>query len=98
MFKSLVNATNPFIRNIEHYQYITIYSDIQIKEDLYLDLRRIRKELGISRYQLAKMTGLRDSSLQNIENSEDPNPTFKTMCKIADALEISLDELREERK
>lgn len=29
-----------------------------------------------------------------IENSENPNPTFKIMCKLADALEVSLDDLR----
>ena len=61
-------------------------------------LRQIRKEKGLSRYQLAKKAGLRDSTLQNIENSNDPNPTFKTMCKIADALEISLDDLRRKNK
>lgn len=59
-----------------------------------MDLKRIREEKGLSRYQLAKLSGLRDSTIQNIENSDDPNPTFKTMCKIADALGISLDELR----
>lgn len=59
-----------------------------------LNLKRKREEKNLSRYQLAKKAGLRDSTLQNIENSDDPNPTFKTMCKIADALEISLDELR----
>lgn len=62
-----------------------------------LNLKRIRKEKGLSRYQLAKMAGLRDSTLQNIENREDPNPTFKTMCKLADALEISLDDLRRKK-
>jgi transcriptional regulator with XRE-family HTH domain len=29
-----------------------------------------------------------------IENSDDPNPTFKVVCNIADALEVTLDELR----
>ena len=57
-------------------------------------LRQLREEKGLSRYELAKRCGLRDSTLQNIENSDDPNPTFKTICKIADALEISLDDLR----
>lgn len=59
-----------------------------------LNLKGIRASRDISRYKLSKMTGLRESTLQNIENSKDPNPTFKTICKIADALEISLDELR----
>jgi len=59
-----------------------------------LILRGIREQKNITRYHLAKMTGIPQSTLQMIENSDDPNPTFKTMCKIADALEITLDELR----
>lgn len=57
-------------------------------------IKEIRKLKGISRYKLSKLSGVRESTLQNIENSDDPNPTFKTMCKIADALEITLDQLR----
>lgn len=60
-----------------------------------LNLKRIREEKGLSRYRLAKKTGLRESTIQNIENSNSPNPTFKTICKIADALEITLEELRQ---
>ena len=59
-----------------------------------MNLKQIRESKGKSRYRLAKLSGLRDSTIQNIENDEDPNPTFKTMCKIADALGISLDEFR----
>jgi len=57
-------------------------------------LKTIRKTKGISRYQLAKLSGVKDSTIQMIENSENPNPTFKIMCKLADALEVSLDDLR----
>ncbi|MGM8212596.1 helix-turn-helix domain-containing protein [Virgibacillus sp. W0430] len=59
-----------------------------------MNLKRIRKSKGISRYKLAKLSGLNESTLQNIENSNDPNPTFKVMCKLADALGITLDDLR----
>lgn len=59
-----------------------------------LKIKILRQEKGISRYELAKKSGLRESTLQNIENSNDPNPTFKVLCKIADALEIRLDDLR----
>ncbi|MEK4024442.1 helix-turn-helix domain-containing protein [Sporosarcina sp. FSL W7-1283] len=54
----------------------------------------MRVSKGLSRYRLAKLTGLRESTLQNIEKSESPNPTFRVTCAIADALEMSLDELR----
>lgn len=57
-------------------------------------LKEVRENRGLSRYQLAKLSGVNDSTLQMIENNENPNPTFKIMCKIADALEVSLDELR----
>lgn len=54
-----------------------------------LRLKEIREYRGLSRYRLAKISGVNDSTLQMIENSENPNPTFKIMCKIADALEVS---------
>ena len=57
-------------------------------------LKELRKRLGISRYRLSKLSGVNESTIQMIENSDDPNPTFKVMCKIADAMEVSLDELR----
>lgn len=57
-------------------------------------LKFIRESRGISRYQLAKISGVKDSTIQMIENSESSNPTFKIMCKLADALEVNLDDLR----
>ncbi|MGE7841413.1 helix-turn-helix domain-containing protein [Lysinibacillus sp. NPDC093712] len=61
---------------------------------LIFKLKEVRKSRGLSRYQFEKLSGVNDSTLQMIENNEKPNPTFKIMCKIADALEVSLDELR----
>lgn len=58
-------------------------------------VKEMRESRGISRYRLSKMSGVNTSTLQMIENSENPNPTFKVMCKIADALEVSLDEFRD---
>lgn len=63
---------------------------------LILKIKEKRESKGISRYRLSRLSGVNESTLQMIENSENPNPTFKVICKIADALEMSLDELREE--
>ena len=60
-----------------------------------MKIREIRERKGISRYRLAQMSGVQESTLQNIENSKDPNPTFKILCRIADALNVSLDDFRE---
>lgn len=58
-------------------------------------MKEIRESKGISRSELARRSGVKISTLQMIEHSEKPNPTFEVVCKIADALEISLDDLRE---
>ena len=60
-----------------------------------LNLKTLRDRKGISRYKLSQLSGVRESTLQNIENSKDPNPTFKILCRIADALNVALDDFRE---
>lgn len=57
----------------------------------------IQKELdkkNISIYKLAKITDIRDSTLHNYKRGSEPS--FKNMCKIADALDVSLDYFRKE--
>ncbi|MDU3187263.1 helix-turn-helix domain-containing protein [Ligilactobacillus animalis] len=58
---------------------------------------KIKKELmrqKISVYRLAKNTGIKQTTLQNYKNGTEPS--FKNMCKIADALGVSLDYFRDE--
>ncbi|MBB1109905.1 helix-turn-helix transcriptional regulator [Limosilactobacillus sp. pH52_RY] len=43
-------------------------------------------------YRLAKLTGIPDTTLHNYKNGSEPS--FTNMCKIADALNVSLDEFR----
>ena len=47
----------------------------------------------ITIYRLAKLTGIPDTTLHNYKNGSEPS--FKNMCKIADALDVSLDIFRE---
>ena len=51
---------------------------------------------GISAYRLAKMTGLSLNTMQNYKNGHEPS--FSNVVKIADALGVSLDEFRSDRK
>ena len=51
---------------------------------------------GISIYKLSKMTGIPNATFYNYRNSSEPS--FKNMCKIADALGVSLDYFREEER
>ena len=49
--------------------------------------------MNLSQEALAQKAGTTWSSIVKIETSPDANPTIKTLVKIADALEVSLDEL-----
>lgn len=53
-----------------------------------------KKEWSV--YRLKEETGLADTTIRNIKTGASTNPGIKTMAKIADALEVSLDEFREE--
>lgn len=46
----------------------------------------------MTRYKLSKLTGIRQTTLQSYKDGVEPS--FKNMCKIADALDVSLDYFR----
>jgi len=56
-------------------------------------IKELRKKHKISQEELARKAGMTYSTLIKIESGANDNPTIKTMKKIADALEVSLDEL-----
>ncbi len=51
------------------------------------------KEQGFTRRGLAEQAGLEESTLKKIVKEEAPNPTLRTLLKIAQVLNCSLDEL-----
>ena len=59
-------------------------------------IQKALDEKNISIYKLAKITGIRDSTLHNYKRGSEPS--FKNMCKIADALDVSLDYFRKDEK
>lgn len=51
---------------------------------------KMNRELcGYSRKKLAELSGISDSELMKIENGERKNPSWKNLCEIAKALNIS---------
>ena len=52
-----------------------------------------RKDLDLSVYDLAKITGLSPTYISNLENEQKTNPSKKTMEKIADSLNSTVPEL-----
>lgn len=63
---------------------------------MWNQLEELLKDKKISRYKLSKLTGIRQSTLQTYKDGVEPS--FKNMCKIADALDVSLDVFRKEDK
>lgn len=61
-------------------------------EKLGRNLRRIRKEKGISQGDIVRTLGMGRGFVSNIENGK-ANPTLTTITKLAKALGVSSDEL-----
>ena len=61
---------------------------------------KIEAELNkkkLTQYQLAKKMGVSVSTITELKMGRINKPSFELMCKIADALEVSLDEFRERK-
>lgn len=61
---------------------------------MWNEIKKALDEKNLSIYKLAKITGIRDSTLHNYKRGSEPS--FKNMCRIADALDVSLDYFRKE--
>jgi len=56
-------------------------------------LKQLRKKSGWSQQKLAEKAGLSYNVITKIEQGAAKNPNIKTMIKLADAFQISIDEL-----
>lgn len=56
-------------------------------------LKKRRKELDMSVYELAEKTGLSATYISNLENEQKTNPSKETMEKISRELKITVSEL-----
>lgn len=56
-------------------------------------LKELRKKSGWSQQKLAEKAGLSYNTITKIEQGAATRPTIQTMIRIADAFQISIDEL-----
>lgn len=63
---------------------------------MWKNVRKIMKDRNISIYKLAKETKINENTLYSY-NRGVSEPSFKNMCKVADALNVSLDKFREDQ-
>ena len=54
----------------------------------------LRKDRGITRSELARAIGVSRSTLLNIEDGISKNPSWYTVCKIADYFNVKVEDLR----
>ena len=57
-----------------------------------MNVEKLRKARGWSRYRLGRVSGVSDMVLRNLERGES-NPSWETAVALANALCVSLDEL-----
>lgn len=60
---------------------------------LWDNVQKVLDEKSISIYRLSKLTGILDNTLYSYSRGIS-EPSFTNMCKIADALDVSLDVFR----
>jgi transcriptional regulator with XRE-family HTH domain len=65
------------------------------KNTIAKNIKRFRQEKGISQDRLSKLADLSLNTIVNIESGGNPNPTIETLNKIANALDVKVDELIE---
>jgi transcriptional regulator with XRE-family HTH domain len=58
----------------------------------YVRIRAARIKKGLTQIKLARLAGVSQSYLSEIENNK-KSPTLRQLCKIADALNIEPDKL-----
>jgi transcriptional regulator with XRE-family HTH domain len=59
-------------------------------------IEKILKEKGLNQEQLAKSMNVHSGTVSDLKHGRIKKPSFELMCKIADALEVSLDVFRKE--
>lgn len=63
--------------------------------NLSKNCKRRRRAQGLSVARLEKVSGVKAATIWRIEGGVGANPTLRTLCKLADALDCQLSDLLE---
>ena len=63
------------------------------KSTIGKNLKKVRQEKGISQDRLSKLADLSLNTVVTVESGLNPNPTIDTLTKIAQALNVKVDDL-----
>ncbi len=57
------------------------------------NIKKLREQKGISQDRLSKLADISSNTIAKIELDDSPNPTIDTLKKIADALNVKIEQL-----
>lgn len=60
---------------------------------LSTNIKKLRKQKKLSQDKLARLADIPYNTLVKIESGKSNNPTFETLLKLANALDVTIDEL-----
>ena len=63
--------------------------------NLSKNCKRLRRNQGLSVARLEQVSGVKAATIWRIEGGVGANPTLRTLCKLADALDCQLSDLLE---
>ncbi len=63
------------------------------KTNIGKTVKKLREKLGISQEKLARLADVSNNTIVNIEAGKQDNPTIETLKKIANALQVGVDDL-----
>jgi len=62
-------------------------------QNLSKNIKKLREAKGLSQEKLARLADVANNTLIKMETGENKNPTLETLKKVAQALEVSVDDL-----
>ncbi|HBB65026.1 MAG TPA: hypothetical protein DCZ84_00015 [Candidatus Vogelbacteria bacterium] len=63
------------------------------KTNIGKTVKKLREKLGISQEKLARLADVSNNTVVNIEAGKQDNPTIETLKKVANALQVGVDDL-----
>lgn len=63
------------------------------KSNIGKTVKKLREKLGLSQEKLARLADVSNNTVVNIEAGKQDNPTIETLKKVANALQVGVDDL-----
>lgn len=65
---------------------------------LWVKLEKLLEERNLSQRELARRAGVAKSTIPEIKRGNIKKPSFELICKLADALDVDINEFREDER